>query len=160
MRNVVLAQLVRHSAKRTVTRTPSLASQNWSVGNILAKRSSQLKPTRATFTTSMELVIVWPSTWLALARVGSSCLEFDQGQMFAQLEPSFSPFGHLSQLKPTLAKLFCYCYVTTRSYSKNWMVFLRTGSTWRYRLATRRRKFWFCNLVRVAWVGCTIWRGL
>ena len=28
-------------------------------------------------------------------------------------------------------------------------VFLRAGSTWRYRLATRRCKFWFCNLTRV-----------
>ena len=47
--------------------------------------------------------------------VGSSWLEFDQAQIFAQLEPSFPPFGHLSQLNPTIAKLFCYCYVTTRS---------------------------------------------
>ena len=44
-----------------------------------------------------------------LARVGSSWLEFDQAQIFAQLEPSFLPaFGDLGQLKPTLAKLFRY----------------------------------------------------
>ena len=71
-------------------------------------------PTQANFTTSMELGIVWPPTWLELARVGSSWLEFDQAQIFAQLEPVFPTFG---QLKPTLAKLFCYCYLTTRSYS-------------------------------------------
>ena len=61
----------------------------------LSKRSSQLKPTRAKFTTSMELGIVWPPTWLALARVGTSWLEFDQAQVFAQLEPSFPPFGQV-----------------------------------------------------------------
>ena len=58
-------------------------------------------PTRAKFTTSMELGIIWPPTWLELARVGSSWLEFDQAQMFAQLEQSFPPFGHLSQLSPS-----------------------------------------------------------
>ena len=67
----------------------------------------------------MELGIVWPPTWLELARVGLSWLEFDQAQIFAQLEPSRPPFCHLSQLKPTVAKLFCYSYVTTRSYSDN-----------------------------------------
>ena len=74
-------------------------------------------PTRAKFTTSMELGIVWPPTWLELTRVGLSWFEFDQAQMFAQLEQRFPPFRHLSELKPTLAKLFCYCYVTTRSYN-------------------------------------------
>ena len=35
--------------------------------------------------------------------------------------------------------------------------FLWAGSTWRYRLATRRCKFWFCNLAQV---GSTVWPGL
>ena len=35
-----------------------------------AKRSSQFKPTRAKLTAWMELGIVWPPTWLELARVG------------------------------------------------------------------------------------------
>ena len=98
------------------------ASSNWRCiiwWYALAKRSSQLKPTRAKFTTSMELGIVWPSTWLGSARGGSSWLEFDQARIFAQLEPSFPPFG---QLNPTVAKLFCHCYMTTRSYSDNRMV--------------------------------------
>ena len=34
----------------------------------LAKRYSQLKPTRTKVTTSMELGIVWPPPWLELAR--------------------------------------------------------------------------------------------
>ena len=73
----------------------------------LAKRHPQLKPTRAKFTTSMELGIVRPPAWLELARVGSSWLEFDQDQIFAQLSPSFPPFGHAS--RPTWLKLLCYC---------------------------------------------------
>ena len=72
-------------------------------------------PTRAKSTTSMKLGIVWPPTWLELAK-------FDHAQIFAQLEPSLPLFGHLSELKPTLAKLFCYRYVTTQLYSHNWMV--------------------------------------
>ena len=45
-----------------------------------------------------------------LARVGtirSSWLEFDQGHIFAQLEPSFPPFGHLGQLESS-------CFVIVR----------------------------------------------
>ena len=52
----------------------------------------------------MELGIVWPPTWLELARVGSSWHEFDQAQIFAQLEPCFSPLAtsaHSSQLSPS-----------------------------------------------------------
>ena len=55
----------------------------------------------------MELGIVWPPTWLELARVGSSWLEFDQAQNFAQVKPSFPPFGHLSQISPS-------CFVIAR----------------------------------------------
>ena len=111
--------------------------------------SSQLDPS----STSMELGIVWPPTWPQLAWVVSSWLEFDQAQMFAQLEPSFSPIGHL---KPTLAKLFnllllCDCAVLFRQLNG----FLRAGSAWRYRLATRRCKFWFCNLARVGYARFT-----
>ena len=87
-----------------------------------------------------------------LAWVGSSSIEFDQAQIFAQPEPSFPPFGHLNLLKPTLAKLFCYCYFTTDS--DDWMVSCEltrlggtvwppadtscdfvTGSSWEYCLA-------------------------
>ena len=48
----------------------------------------------------MELGIVWPPTWLELARAGSNWLEFVQAQIFAQLEPSLQlrwswvSFGH------------------------------------------------------------------
>ena len=59
-------------------------------------------------------------------------------------------FDEFAQLEPTLTKLFCYCHVTTRWYSDNWMVYLGAWlDSWRYRLATRGCKYWFCNLDRV-----------
>ena len=55
-------------------------------------------------------------SWIELAWIWSS-------SNFRPTRPRFPLVGHLSQLKPTLAKLLCYCYaVTTRSYSDNWMV--------------------------------------
>ena len=74
--------------------------------------SSQLEP-------SSQLRWSWVSFGHPLGLSWLELLEFDQAQIFAQLEPSFPPFRHLSQLKPTLSKLFCYCYVTTRPYSDN-----------------------------------------
>ena len=108
----------------------------------LAKRSSQLKPTRAKFTTSMDLGIVWPPTWLELARGGSSWLEFDQTRIFAQPEPSFPPFGHDSQLEPS-----CFVFVMGlrgRIHTIEWFL-----DSW--------LDCWFCNL---AWVGSTVCPGL
>ena len=69
-----------------------------------AKRSSQLEPTRAKFTTSMELGIVWPPTWLELARVGSTWLDLiklkfslNSSQVFHSLATSINS----SQLSPS-----------------------------------------------------------
>ena len=74
--------------------------------------------------------IIWPPTWL----------EFDQAQIFAQLEPSFPPLGHLRQLKPSCFVIdICLYAVVFRQLNG----FLQAGSTWRYRLATRRCKFDF-----------------
>ena len=104
--------------------------------------------------------IVWPPTGLGLAQVGSSWLKFDQSSNFRPTLTKFPPFDHLCQLKPTLAKLLCYCYVSTRSYLDNWMVFLQAGSTWRYRLANRRCKFDFVTWFELAWVGSAVGPGL
>ena len=41
------------------------------------------------------------------------------GRIFAHLDPSFPPFGHLGQLKPSW---FVIVRWLTRSYSDNWMV--------------------------------------
>ena len=97
-----------------------------------------------------QLGIVWPPTWLELARVGSSWLEFDQTQIFAQLEPCFPPFG---QLSPSCFVIVMWLDSRIQTIER----FLRAGSTWRCRLGTHRCKFWFCNL---AWVGSTVWPGL
>ena len=69
--------------------------------------SSQLEP-------SFQLGWSWVSFGHPLSLSCSSWIEFDQAPIFAQLEPSFPPFGHLSHLKPTLAKLFCYYAVVFR----------------------------------------------
>ena len=124
------------------------------------KMRMYISPKRAKFTTSIELGIVWPPTWLELARIGSSWLEFDHAQIFAQLEPIFPPFGHLSQLKPTLAKLFCYCYVTARPYSEKSTVscdLTRLGGiVW----PPADASFDFVTWLELAWVGSTVWPGL
>ena len=110
------------TAARWVQRWPTwqpLRLKPWSNGPPI---SSQLEP-------SSQLRRSWVSFGHPL---GSSWLKFDQAQIFAKLEPSFPPFGQLSQLRPTLTKLFCYRYVTTRSYWDNWMVswkLARIGST-------------------------------
>ena len=103
--------------------------------------SSQLEP-------SLQLRWSWVSfghplglSWLELAWIWWSS-NFRPTRVFHRLATS----ANSSQLSPSF---FCYCYVTARSYLDNWMVFLRAGSTWRYRLATRRCKFWLCNLARV-----------
>ena len=84
----------------------------------------------------MELGIVWPPTF------GSSWLECHPVQIFAQLEPSFPPFGNLSQLSPSCFVIVMW--LRGRIQTIEWFL-----ATWRYRLATRRCKFWFCNLARV-----------
>ena len=120
----------------------------------LAKRnSSQLEP-------SSQLRWSWVSfghplglSWLELDRVGLNFIS-------SNFRPTRAKFFTVWPPQPTLAKLFCNCYVTTRSYSNNLMVFLRAGSTWRYRLATADASFDFVTWFELAWVGSTIRPGL
>ena len=72
-----------------------------------------------------------------LASVGWSWIEvawIHQAQIFAQLEPSFPPFGHLGQLLPSCLVIVRWLHSRSQTIC---MVFLRAGSTLRYRLATR-----------------------
>ena len=82
----------------------------------LAERCSQLKPTRAKFSTWTN----WVGYRLAthLVRVGSSWLQFDQAQIFALLEPRFPPLFFVGWLRGRL----------------------RAGSNWRYCLAARQAR--------------------
>ena len=105
----------------------------------------------------MELGIVWPPTWLELARVGSSWLEFDQAQIFAQLEPSLPPFGHLSQLSPScfvIVRWLCGRSQTTEYFSCELARF--GGTVWPLADAS----FDFVTWLELAWVGSTVWPGL
>ena len=116
----------------------------------VAKRSSQLKP-------SSPLRWRWASfghplglSWTELAWIWSS----------SNFRPTRAKYSTVWPHQPTQANsrqvvLLLLC--TTRSYSDNLNGFLQAGSTWRYRLATRRCKFWFCNLARV---GSVVWQGL
>ena len=112
----------------------------------LAKRSSQLKPTRAKFTTSMELGIVWPPTWLELAWIWWS----------SNIRATRARFSTVWPPQPTLAKLFCYRYVTTRSYSDDWMVSCEltrlAGIVW----PPAEASFDFVTWFKLAWVGSTV----
>ena len=68
---------------------------NWSLLGV--KRLSPCQtvlPTRAKFTTCMELDIVWPPSWLELSPI------------FAQLTPSCPPFGHVGQFSPSSFVIF------------------------------------------------------
>ena len=73
---------------------------------------------------------------------------------FRPTRAKFPPFGHLSQLKPTLAKLVCYCYaVTTRSYSDNTELFL---ASW-LDLAASFDHSSLVTWLELARVGSTVW---
>ena len=69
-----------------------------------------------------------------------------QRSNFRPTRPSFPPFGHSANFRQVLLLLFIGDYVVVVRQLNG---FLRAGATWRYRLATRRCKFWFCNLARV-----------
>ena len=116
----------------------------------LAKRYTQLKPTRAKFTTSMELGIVWAPTWFELDRVGFNLIKL-------KLSPNCSQvFHHLANSSQVLLLLLCDYAVVFRQLN----CFLPAGSPWQYRLATGRCKFWFCWLELGVPFGQTYSRSL
>ena len=100
-------------------------------------------PTRAKFTTSMELGIVW---------VGSSSIELAWIWSNSNFRSTQAKFSTVCPPQPTQANsrqvvllLLCDYAVVFRQLNG----FLQAGLTWQYRLATRWCKFWFCDLARV-----------
>ena len=87
------------------------------------KRSSQLKPTRAKFTTWMELGIVWPPTRLELDQVGLNLIKL-------RFSPNSSQFFHRlatsANSRHVLLLLLCDYAVVFRQLNG----FLQAGSTW------------------------------
>ena len=86
-------------------------------------------------------------SWLELDRVGFNLIKLKFSPNLSQVFHCLATLANSSQLSPS-------CFVIVRwlrgcSQTID-MAFLRAGQTWRYRLATHWRKFWFCNL---AWVG-------
>ena len=96
----------------------------------------------------MELGIAWPPTWLELDWVGSSWLEFGQAQSFAQLEPRFPPFGHLSQLKPSFFVIVRW--LRGRIQTIEWFLASWLDLAIPFGHPFHQCKFWFCNLAHLA----------
>ena len=128
----------------------------------LSQRLQHKMPTSswANFTTSMELGIVWPPTWLELAVVGSSWLEFDQAQILPNSSQVFyrlANSANSNQLSPS-------CFVIVRwlrgrSQTNEWFSceLARLGSTvW----PPADARFDFVTWLELAWVGSTVWPGL
>ena len=112
----------------------------------LVKRHSQLKPTRAKFTTSTDLGIVWPPTWLELDGAGLNLIKLKSSPNSRQVFHR-SAISANSTNSRQVVLLLCEYAVVFRQLNG----FLQAGLTWRYRLATRRCKFWF-----VTWFGLAV----
>ena len=107
-----------------------------SLSKVLAKQS-QLKPTRAKFTTSKELGFVSPPTSrLELAWIWSS-LNFRPTR--AKFSTVWPPQPNQSNSSQVVLLLLCDYAVVFRQLNG----FLQAGSTWWNRLVTRRCTFWF-----------------
>ena len=85
----------------------------------------------------MELGIIWPPTWLELNLIKFKFLP-NSSEVFHRLP---------TQANSCLVVLLFLCdyAVVVRQLNGS----LRAGSTWQQCLATRRCKFWFCNLAQV-----------
>ena len=73
----------------------------------LAKRHSQLKPTRAKFSTYMELGIVWEPTWFELDRVGLNLIKL-------KFSPNLNQVFHGLATSSQVVLLFVTCAVMVR----------------------------------------------
>ena len=115
---------------------------------------TKAKPTRAKFSTWMELGIVWPPTWLELAEVGSSGLNLVKLKFSPKTEPSFPPFGPLGQLSP-----ICFVIVRWlpgRSRTIEWFSCELAATVW----PPADASFDFITWLEFTWVGSTVRPGL
>ena len=114
----------------------------------LAKRSSHLEPCSQLRCSWVSFGHPLGSSWIKLAWIWPN----------SNFRPTWAKFSTVWPPQPTLTKLFCYCYVTTQSYSDNWMVSCKQawvgGTVWPPADAS------FVTWLELAWVGSTIWPGL
>ena len=82
------------------------------------------------------------SSWIELTWIWSGSNFRPTRSRFSTVCPPWQPRANSHQVVSLL--LGDYAVVVRQLNG-----FLWAGSTWRYRLATRRSKFWFCNLARV-----------
>ena len=111
------------------------------VNMALAKRCSQLKPTRAKFSSPMELGIVWPPTWLESACWTSSNVRRTSSHVFHRLATS----ANSSQLSPSC--FLIVMWLRGRIQSFEW--FLVSWLDLAVPFSHPPCKFWFFNLARV-----------
>ena len=88
-----------------------------------------------------------------LARVGLNLVKL-------KVSPNSSQVFHPLATSATLAKLLCYCYVTTRSYSDNGMVSCKLARLSSIIWPPANANFDFATWLELAWVGSTVWPGL
>ena len=81
-----------------------------------------------------------------LAWVGLNLIKLKFSPNSSQLFHRLATSANSSQLSPSCFVIVMWLRGRMQTI---WMVYLRAGLTWRYRLANRRCKFWFCNLARV-----------
>ena len=138
----------------TFARSKTLDFGSARFSNAQAKRSSQLKPTRAKFTTSMELGIVWPPTCLELARVRIE-LKFwpNSSQVFHRLATS----ANSSQLSPSCFVIVMYYVVVFRQFEWFLASWLDLAVWFGHRADA---SFDFVTWFELARVGNPVWPGL
>ena len=119
-----------------------LGVKPWPNGTL---NSSQLEP-------SSQLRWSWVSfghplglSWLELDRAGWNLIKLKFSPNSSQVFHRLATTVYSSQLSPSCFELLCDYAVIFRQVNG----FLQAGSTWQYRLATHRCKFWFCNLAQV-----------
>ena len=114
------------------------------------QRCSQLKRTRTKFTTSMDLGIVWPPTWVELARDGLNLIKLKFALNSSQMSTS-GQSASSSQLSPS-----CFVIVLWprgRIPTIEWFlaIWLDLAVSFGH---PAMRKFWFNVIwIELAWVG-------
>ena len=120
----------------------------------LAKRYSQLKPTRAKFTTSMELGIIWSPTWLELAQVGLNLIKLKFSPNLSQVFHRLATLANLSQV--VLLSLGDWAVVVRQLNG-----FLVSGLDLAVPFGhSTDASLNFVTWLELTWVGSTVWPGL
>ena len=126
----------------------TLGSQLTEVGRQERERNwvtFQLKPTRAKFTTSMELGIVWPPTWLELDRVGLNLIKLKFSPNSSHVFHRLATSANSSQFSPSCFVIVMWLRGRIQTVER----FLANWPDLTVPFGHPPMQFWFCNLARV-----------